>query len=70
MDDTVGSALYYDKYTRTASGWKLQHSEYDRVYEIVRPIDPKEEIRAHMLAKTGRKPEARVDTTQWLVWFD
>lgn len=70
MDDTVGSALYYDKYTRTAAGWKLQHSEYDRVYEVVRPIDPKEEIRAHLLAKTGRKPEARVDTTQWLEWFD
>ena len=70
MDDTVGSALYRDRYTRTADGWKLQHSEYDRVYEIVRPIDPNEEIRAHMLARTGRKPETRVDTTQWLEWFD
>lgn len=70
MDDTVGSALYYDKYTRTAAGWKLQHSEYDRVYEIVRPIDSKDDIRAHLLAKTGRPPAARVDTTQWLEWFD
>jgi SnoaL-like domain len=68
--DTIGTALYHDRYVRTADGWKVQHSEYDRVYEIVLPIDPTMQITTHMLARTGRKPEARVDTTQWLTWFD
>lgn len=69
-EDTVGSSLYHDRYVRTAEGWKVQHSEYDRVYEIVKPIDSNADIRAHLLSKTGRKPEARVDTTRWLEWFD
>lgn len=69
-DDTIGSSLYHDRYIRTADGWKVQHSEYDRVHEIVRPIESGMEIRAHLLARTGRKPHERVDTTQWLTWFD
>jgi len=69
-EDTVGSAIYYDTYVRTADGWKLQHSEYDRVYEIVREINPEEKLTTHMLAQTGRKPENRVDISQWLTWFD
>jgi hypothetical protein len=68
--DTAGSALYHDTYVRTADGWKVQHSEYDRVYEIVSPIDPALKVTTHLLAKTGRKAEDRVDTTQWLEWFD
>lgn len=69
-EDTVGSALYYDRYVRTPDGWKVAHSEYDRVYEIVSPINPDLNITTHLLATTGRQPEARVDTTQWLKWFD
>jgi uncharacterized protein (TIGR02246 family) len=68
--DTAGSALYHDTYARTDDGWKVQHSEYDRVYEIVSPIDPALKVTTHLLAKTGRKAEDRVDTTQWLEWFD
>ncbi len=68
--DTMGSALYHDKYVRTADGWKVVHSEYDRVYEIVAPIDSNLTVTTHLLATTGRKAEARVDTTQWLEWFE
>jgi SnoaL-like domain len=68
--DTTGSALYHDRYVRTDAGWKVSHSEYERVYEIVMPIDPNMQITTHLLAKTGRKPDARVDTAQWLTWYD
>ena len=69
-EDTTGTALYHDRYVRTADGWKVAHSEYDRVYEIVLPVDPGANVTTHMLAQTGRKPGARVDTTQWLEWFE
>lgn len=69
-EDTVGTSLYYDTYVRTAEGWKVKHSEYDRVYEQVTPVDPKLDLRAHMLAETGRKPGQRADIGQWLVWYD
>ena len=69
-EDTVGSALYRDHYVRTPDGWKVAHSEYDRVFEIVSPISPDLNITTHLLAKTGRQPAARVDTTQWLNWYD
>jgi len=68
--DTIGSAIYRDRYVRTGEGWKIAHSEYDRVYEIVLPIDAKAEIAAHLLATTGRKPHARIDITPFLTWYD
>ncbi|WP_374281821.1 nuclear transport factor 2 family protein [Novosphingobium sp.] len=69
-EDTYGTSLYYDTYVRTADGWKLKHSEYDRVIELVSPIDPKIQVRSSMLSQTGRKPGERTDTTKWLEWFD
>lgn len=69
-EDTVGSALYYDTYVRTAEGWKIRHSEYDRVYELVSPIGEGAALREHMLARTGRQKHERSDTGKWLVWFD
>lgn len=68
--DTIGTSLYYDLYRRTPDGWRVAHSEYDRVYEAVLPIDPKMKITAHLLGERGRPPEKRVDTAKWLVWFD
>jgi ketosteroid isomerase-like protein len=70
QQDTVGTALYRDRYRRDPDGWKIAHSEYDRVYEIVRPIPPEEKLTFHMLAKTGRKPGERVDISGWLEWYD
>ena len=69
-NDTVGSSLYYDTYRRTGEGWKIAASEYRRVYEEVKPIDPAGKITAHLLARTGRPPERRVDTSQWLTWHE
>ena len=69
-EDTIGSSLYYDTYVRTAEGWKVKRSEYDRVFELVSPIAEKAELRAHLLAGTGRKPGERSDTAKWLEWFD
>jgi SnoaL-like domain len=68
--DTIGTALYNDRYVRTTEGWKIAHSEYDRIFELVRPIPADEKITFHLLAKTGRKPESRVDMSQWLEWYD
>lgn len=68
--DTSGSSLYYDTYRRTAEGWKIASSEYERVFEEVRPIAPNAQLTAHMLARTGRPPEARVDTARWLTWYE
>lgn len=68
--NTVGTAIYHDRYVRTDDGWKIAHSEYDRVYEMALPIDSSAEITFHLLAKTGRKPAARVDVSPWLEWYD
>lgn len=70
MTDTVGTAIYQDRYVRSGEGWKIVHSEYDRVYELVLPIDERAKIAFHLLAKTGRKPDARVDVSPWLEWYD
>jgi hypothetical protein len=64
QEDTIGTAIYRDRYARTADGWKIAHSEYDRVYEIARPIPADERLSFHLLAKTGRKPEARIGHNQ------
>ena len=68
--DTIGTSLYYDTYRRTADGWKVAASEYDRVYEAVLPIDPEMKITSHMLGERGRPAEKRVDTAKWLTWYD
>lgn len=68
--DTVGSSLYHDTYRRTGEGWKIAASEYERVYEEVSPIRPDATLTAHLLARTGRPPEKRVDTARWLTWYN
>lgn len=67
--NTVGTAIYRDRYLRTEDGWKIAHSEYDRVYEMTLPLDPGAKVTSHLLANTGRKPAARVDVSPWLEWY-
>jgi hypothetical protein len=67
--DTIGTAIYSDRYVRTPDGWRIAHSEYDRVYEVVLPIDPGAEITSHLLARTGRKLESRIDISRFLTWY-
>jgi hypothetical protein len=33
------------------------------------PIDPRQEVTSHLLARTGRKPEARIDISKFLTWY-
>ncbi len=68
--DTIGTAIYRDRYVRTSDGWKIARSEYDRVYETVVPINQAAIVGTPMLATTGRKPEQRVDISRYLTWYD
>jgi SnoaL-like domain len=68
--NTVGTAIYHDTYLRVEGVWKIARSEYDRVYEMVLPLDSGAQVTAHLLAKTGRKPEARIDISPWLEWYE
>lgn len=68
-EDCYGTSLYHDRYRRTADGWQVEFSEYDRVIELVTPVNHDAEVRAHYLRQTGRKPGERSDTSKWLVWF-
>ncbi|MDT0497936.1 hypothetical protein RM530_11265 [Algiphilus sp. W345] len=41
--------------------WLIQHACYERVYEIVTPIDEAPNISAHLLAQRGKRlPEGCV----------
>ncbi len=68
--DTAGASLYRDTYRRTDDGWKIASSEYERVFEEVRPIVPEAKLTAHLLERTGRPPEKRLDTARWLTWYE
>ncbi|CCA90264.1 nuclear transport factor 2 family protein [Novosphingobium sp. PP1Y] len=65
---TYGSAIYRDEYLCEGGVWKLSRTEYDRVIEVVQPIDPAAKITTHYLARTGRKPEARTDISHLIEW--
>jgi hypothetical protein len=34
-----GAAIYTDRYVRTADGWRIQHTEYERTYELTWSLD-------------------------------
>ena len=65
---TIGSAIYRDRYVREADGWKIQHSEYDRIIELIEPLSDTVKITSHYLAKAGLKPEQRRDISHFLRW--
>lgn len=65
---TFGSALYRDVYRREAGQWKIARTEYDRVFEVVAPLDPRAKVTAHHLARTGRRPEQRTDISHLIRW--
>lgn len=67
---TFGTAIYRDKYRREPGGWKIARTEYDRVIEIVYPLDKSGQITAHRLGKTGRKPADVKDISHLLEWFE
>lgn len=65
---TMGTAIYRDRYRREGGRWKIARSEYDRVIELVLPLDPKALITSHHLARFGRKPHERSDISRMLSW--
>lgn len=65
---TAGSAIYRDRYVREADGWKIKHSEYDRIIELIQPLKDDVRITSHYLARNGRKPEERRDISNFISW--
>lgn len=65
---TVGSALYKDRYRREGGGWKIAHSEYDRIIELVGPMDSSTNVTVQFLANAGLKPDEREDITRLISW--
>jgi hypothetical protein len=68
MNHTIGTAIYKDSYRRQDDGWKIARTTYERVIEVVRPLDPAAEITSHYLAKVGRKRHERTDISRMIVW--
>lgn len=67
---TSGSAIYRDRYRREDGRWKIAHTEYDRIMEVVRKLAPDEEITSHYLAKAGLKPSERTDISHLITWYE
>ncbi|MHA7835545.1 MAG: nuclear transport factor 2 family protein [Algiphilus sp.] len=51
---TDGASFYKDKYVYKDGAWRIQHSGYERVWEIVEPVTHTPNITAHYLAKHGK----------------
>jgi hypothetical protein len=58
---TVGSAIYRDRYLRVDGQWKIAHSEYDRIIELVGPMGSDTNVVVQWLATRGLKPAERED---------
>lgn len=65
---TFGSAIYRDQYRRENGVWKISRTEYDRVMEVILPLDANAQITVHHLARVGRKPEERTDISHMISW--
>lgn len=65
---TIGTAIYKDEYRREGGAWKIARTEYDRVIELVWPLDPAINVTTQHLAKVGRKPHERTDNTRFITW--
>ena len=65
---TIGSAIYQDKYRRVGGKWKIERTEYDRVFEVVFPLSDSAKLTSHYLARAGRKPEDLKDISSMISW--
>jgi len=50
---TQGTALYEDKYIKLDNNWLISHSEYDRIWECVSPINPEDKFTTVLLREKG-----------------
>jgi hypothetical protein len=64
----IGTALYKDRYRREDEAWKIAHTEYDRVIELILPLSPDAQLLSHYLGRTGRRPEERTDQSAFIQW--
>ena len=67
---TIGSAIYKDVYRREDGSWKIARTEYDRVIELIFPLDPAAEVTSHYLSRVGRKPAERSDISHLISWTE
>lgn len=65
---TIGSAIYRDRYRREGGQWKIAHSEYDRIIEMVGPMASDTNVTVQWLATRGRTPDERNDITHLISW--
>ncbi|MCP1471762.1 hypothetical protein J3E64_003475 [Sphingobium sp. OAS761] len=65
---TIGSAIYRDQYLREDGAWRIARTEYDRVFEMIRPLADNAQITSHHLAKVGRKPDQRTAIDHLIEW--
>ncbi|MCB2048170.1 MAG: nuclear transport factor 2 family protein [Novosphingobium sp.] len=67
---TVGSAIYRDRYRREGGQWKIAHSEYGRIIELVSTLPADTHVTVQWLATRGLKPEERQDITHLISFGD
>ena len=66
---TEGTALYRDRYVKRDGQWLIQHSGYERIYEIVTEVKELPNITAHYLARHGRRlPDEAAQAAAGLKW--
>ena len=54
---TQGTALYEDTYIKSNGNWLIQHSEYDRIWEQVSPINSDDKFTKILLKEKGIQKE-------------
>jgi ketosteroid isomerase-like protein len=48
---TNGAALYHDRYRKENGVWRISHTGYERVYEVVTQLETLPNLTAHYLGK-------------------
>ena len=56
---TQGTALYEDTYIKINGQWLIQHSEYDRIWEQVSPINSDNKFTKILLQEKGIQKEEK-----------
>lgn len=51
----TGTALYRERYLRHQGRWTIREIEFERIYEIVEPIEKRPNVTMHYLAEHGVK---------------
>lgn len=67
-ENTWGTAIYRDTYRREQGSWKIQSTVYDRIMEVIEPLNDAARYTAHRLATTGRKVEELKDISHLIAW--